>query len=299
MNAAVAPVRAWRLHLGAHKTATTHLQSLLTAMRDDCVARGIDPIPYPALKPLKLHRPSPWDWRSWLGGRALGAAVTRALAPLRRGPDIVILSNEDLLGWTDEALAASPYPRAESRLRAVRAVTDGAEVALFLAVRGWDALLPSAYAQLLRHGPVPGGFAALATRVMQETPAWSDLATRLTALFPDTTLTVWRQEDYRANAAVILEAVVGAPLGPLPAIAPPARTRAPSAAAIAAAEALDPGLPADAWRRRVAALFADDPADGAAYAPIDAATRAALQARYAEDLAQLAALPRVRLLRFD
>jgi hypothetical protein len=226
-------------------------------------------------------------------------AVTRALGPLRRGPEVVLLSNEDLLGWTDEALVTSPYPRAATRLRAVRAAAEGAAVALFLAVRGWDGLLPSAYAQMLRHGPAPGGFAALAARVTREGPAWSALAARLTALFPGATLTVWRQEDYRTNAAAILETVVGAPLGPLPAVAPPARTRAPSAAAIAAAEALDPGLPPEAWRRRVAALFADDPAEGRAYAPLDTATRAALQARYAEDLARLAGLERVRLLRFD
>jgi hypothetical protein len=39
------PVRSWRIHLGAHKTATTHLQETLTAVRPALAERGIDFIP--------------------------------------------------------------------------------------------------------------------------------------------------------------------------------------------------------------------------------------------------------------
>ncbi len=38
----LAPITTWRIHIGAHKTATTHVQEILTLMRPQLVARGID-----------------------------------------------------------------------------------------------------------------------------------------------------------------------------------------------------------------------------------------------------------------
>ena len=44
------PVSHWRIHIGAHKTATTHLQQTLAAIRARLVEQGIDPIPLAALR---------------------------------------------------------------------------------------------------------------------------------------------------------------------------------------------------------------------------------------------------------
>ena len=46
----LAPVSHWRIHIGAHKTATTHLQQTLAAIRPRLVEQGIDPIPLAALR---------------------------------------------------------------------------------------------------------------------------------------------------------------------------------------------------------------------------------------------------------
>ena len=50
------PVSNWRIHIGAHKTATTHLQQTLAAIRPRLVEQGIDPIPLAALRASGLAR---------------------------------------------------------------------------------------------------------------------------------------------------------------------------------------------------------------------------------------------------
>ena len=55
---------------------------------------------------------------------------------------------------------------------------------------------------------------------------------------------IWRQEDYRANAQAIMETVCGCPRAAAR-ISEPTWTRSPSAAAIAAAEALPADMPMD------------------------------------------------------
>jgi hypothetical protein len=78
--------------------------------------------------------------------------------------------------------------------------------------------------------------------------------------------------------------------GPLPTLGAPERTRTPSAAAIAEAEALPPDLPPNERRARVAAIYARDLAEGGArYDPVPPDLRARLRETYAEDLARLRA----------
>ena len=87
-------------------------------------------------------------------------------------------------------------------------------------------------------------------------PSWFDLVARHPRRGARAAARIWRQEDYRANARAIMEALCGCPLGPLPEIADPTWTRSPSAAAIAAAEALPPDLPRAERLARVREIFA-------------------------------------------
>ena len=86
-------------------------------------------------------------------------------------------------------------------------------------------------------------------------------------------LRIWRQEDYRANAAAIMEAVCGCALRPLPEISDPTWTRSPSAAAIAAAEALPADMPPPSAAAGCATIFAASEPEGDRFRPFSAAER--------------------------
>lgn len=67
-------VSEWRIHLGAHKTATTHLQNSLAVRADEIRRAGATFIPLEAVRPIferyfhpagRGRRPSPPARRTW------------------------------------------------------------------------------------------------------------------------------------------------------------------------------------------------------------------------------------------
>lgn len=286
----LAPVRHWRIHLGAHKTATTHLQETLTLVRPALAARGIDYLPNRLVRERRLARTL---WRRQLKARLpvigpwhMRETIEAVVTPLRLGPETVVLSEENILGIPDQILRVPFYPQAALSVARLAALGRRAELVFFLSIRGYDTLLPSAYAESLKFRPPrPGGFdaAGLAARA----PSWYELVAQIRRAAPGVPLRIWRQEDYRANAEAIMAEVCGLELGPLPDISDPSWTRSPTAEGIRAAEALDPGLSMAERRERVGEIYAT--AEGERYRPFAEAERRALRERYAADLARIEA----------
>ena len=166
-------------------------------------------------------------------------------------------------------------------------------------MRGFERLLPSAYVQRLRHHPDPGldGFGPIRAAALRQPPNWTELLLRLRDTLPGARFTVWRQEDYRAQDWRILSCFCGVEIPPSERLADPPLTRSPSARAVAAIEALDPGLvgPArvEAARRIVDADTGDEPFD-----PFTEAEKRLLAEAYAADLAELDRRLPGTLLRF-
>ena len=299
----LAPITSWRIHIGAHKTATTHLQETLAAIRPVLVERGVDFIPNPELRrsgfaKALAHRLT-WNRVPPLRGPMVRRVVARHLDPLRAGPATLVLSEEKLIGGSQQIFAEPIYPRMQRIIALLATLGRRAEVTLFLSIRSFDTQLPSAYVQELRYmPPIAGGFDNVKRRVLKRPPSWFELVRRIRAAAPGVPLRVWRQEDYRQNTAAILAALTGiGELGPLPEVDDPSWTKSPSLEAIRAVEAL-PAMPEAERREQARAIFRDDDGEGARFRPFDPEERALLQARYAADLERIAALdPRI-LLRF-
>lgn len=279
------PVRHWRVHVGAHKTATTHLQETLTAVRGALAAQGLDYIPNPLLRQRRFAR-TIWKRRPLarlplVGPRHMREALEAVITPLRLGPDTVVLSEENILGIPDQILRQPFYPQASQSIARLATLAGRAKLVLFLSIRGYDALLPSAYAESLKfRPPAAGGFDA--DRLAARPPSWHELVQRIHRAAPGVPLRIWRQEDYRANAPRIMLEVCGFELGPLPEIMDPSWTRSPTAEGIHAAERLDPSLSMEERRERVGDLYAAS--EGDRFRPFSDAQQKALAARYLEDL---------------
>ena len=130
-------------------------------------------------------------------------------------------------------------------------------------------------------------------------PSWFDLVSRIRAAAPGIPLRIWRQEDYRANARAIMEAVCGCALGPLPEISDPTWTRSPSADAIAAAEALPRDLPRAERLTRVREIFAAAEPGADRFRPFGTAERQRLRAHYEADLERIARVHPDVLMHFE
>ena len=288
----VVPVRQWRIHVGAHKTATTHLQETLTRVRTSLADGGVDFIPTELLR-TRRFAPTLWGRRPLarvpiLGPAHMRDAIETAVQPLRLGPDVVVISEENVLGIPQQIFAEPFYPHAGNALGRLASLSARAEMVLFLSIRGYDTFLPSAYAEHLKHAaPEPGGFETLRERLVARPPSWHDLVGRIHAAVPGVRLVIWRQEDYRANDAAIMAEVCGCPLPPLPEISDPTWTRSPSAAAIATAEALPADLPYGERRARVHDIFAASEPEGDRFRPFSRGERARLRAAYDDDLERI------------
>lgn len=286
-------IHSWRIHLGAHKTATTHVQETLALIRPQLNARDVDFIPNAVLRTSGLAKAlgaRPVARRiPALRGRAVRGMMAAHVDPHRAGPRTMVLSEEKLLGGSRQVFLDPFYPAADRVTPMLSSLGDRADLMLFLSIRSLDTQLPSAYVQELKFGPAPeGGFAALKARVLARPPRWSDLVDRIRRAAPNARIRVWRQEDYRQNAAAILGALCGCEIGPVPEIADPAWTKSPGRAAVRAAEALPRDLPQDERHQRALDIFRAG-WGGERFSPFTAAERAFLRTHYARDLERIAA----------
>jgi len=280
------PIRDWRIHLGAHKTATTHLQHTLRAHRDALVAHDMDFIPHGPMRVLSHRFSRPRGWRSMLRGRPLAWQFNRELQKQRRGPATMLISDEDLLGYAYDQLTTPLYGQPKC-LHLLKTLARTGRMRLFLGIRSLDGLVPSAYAQTLKAlVPEPDMMARTRRALAADPPSWVELVERLRAALPGVPLTVWRYEDYRAHWREILALYVGRDVGEFPDLPPPQLTVSPSPLAIAKAEALDPALPMKDRIATVLDLYARYPAgdEFGVYRPLDPAETDRFRARYAEDV---------------
>lgn len=280
------PVTELRVHLGAHKTATTHLQDSLVAHRDAIAHAGIDYIPREDFGPLQRRFSNPDHWRKRLWSWPVKQLFLKQFRELRSGATTVLLSDEDLLGFSYD-LFTLPVYRDLRGLHVVRSLARDTKLTLFLSIRAFDQILPSAYAQTIKAiAPKPGWMDEIRAGIAQSPPSWVELVGRLKAMFPQATLHVWCQEDYRGHSQEILSFFVGRDVGQFPKLPPPVRTTSPSNEAIEAAERVDPSLSMEARRKRVREIFYEKlPAgDGRApFEPLDDGEVALLRERYEAD----------------
>ncbi|RJP41456.1 MAG: hypothetical protein C4548_09250 [Desulfobacteraceae bacterium] len=160
-------------HIGAHKTASTHLQMTLAK----CTFRpGVRYVPLNRLRtmltsPVRKKRPH-LPWHRWYNGTWL-------------------FSDENILGTTANALRMYPDPA-----HALRYFRD-CELRVFLCVRCYDTFLASAYGERLWRHPYQPFAGDLPVR------RWPDIVRELKNALSGTPIHIWRYEDYREHARAI------------------------------------------------------------------------------------------------
>ncbi|MBI1415888.1 MAG: hypothetical protein GC146_01575 [Limimaricola sp.] len=284
------------LHLGAHKTATTHLQKLMHANRAALVEAGVR-----YYGPEFLRRPRRSIGTSFgINPDAVhrnGRSPLEQLDFLAKGDRLVVLSDENFAGPLHDGagnVMVPLYEGAAARVAALAAALAPNPLHLFLAIRQPTTFLTSAYSQSLFGGVAigAGGFRDLNPPDRLD---WADLVARLAAVPGLAGLTVWRYEDYRAGLPSILEALLGPAAAVLPApAAQPANqglsVRAQKAVMEWAVHGVEGPL-AQRARRRFP-VTEDNPA----FDLFEADGHEAAARAYADQVDRIRALPGVRLL---
>lgn len=289
-----------RLYLGAHKTATTHLQGILMANREGLAAQGVG-------------LSSPQDVRKdWLplyfqAVRALGekghvpARLAEPLQAARPATGDWILTEENIIGVPIELLTqAGIYPNAARRLATLRALYPGDRISLHFSLRSYESFWRSMYSEIVRNrGFLP--WAEFYRPAVFAARSWTDTVAAFVSVLPEAEITLWRFEDFRAVMPQALAELSGqADVAPLIAAYQPEATRPSlSQKAMDMLADLAPVIGKTEVLRLTERINDHySVAKGQApFDPFDAETAAAMRAAYARDVATIRSrFPQVRFL---
>jgi len=187
------------VHLGAHKTASTHFERLV---RDSKVASAADDVAVPlrAVIRANLTRRLSSARKEKEAGRTDPLALRRLLADAdadtggraRR----VFVSDENIIGTPPRVFKKHRmYPHATKRVRAMLLLTGSSNLTCFLAIREPASFVSSAYAESMRKGAFASRDAYLGETPLA-TMRWTRVILALRRALGSVPLVVWTFEDY-------------------------------------------------------------------------------------------------------
>ena len=277
-------------HIGAHKTATSHLQRSISTQAETLYAAGVA-----FLGPDHLRLPGQ-SVSALFGLKPAKPCVSDLIRTVRATCHRLVISEENFVGSLNSPRRkpmVCRYPDAAPRVDAV-AQALGQKVDVFLGIRRPTAFVNSSYCQQLMGGRI--------VRMAQyrrinplESVDWSDLVHRLRAMPGVGQLVVWCHEDYATH----FHAICAGLLGPVAAdlVAPLNRRIHASLSAAAVAEVLHRHDLGETGNLGAAARKLLPVSDG--YPPFDGFTvaeHAAGNAAYLAQIATIGAMPGVTLL---
>ncbi len=122
----------------------------------------------------------------------------------------VLLSEENLIGTSRDILLPKIYPDLETNLRAIRTLVHNNDYIIFIAIRNFKDIIPSAYSQMVREGKIQKGFLDDVSRsILINGRTWKDFITRLFSVIPEDRVRIYRYEDYFYHSQEILSSIAG------------------------------------------------------------------------------------------
>ncbi|MDE4175255.1 hypothetical protein PXK01_13915 [Phaeobacter sp. PT47_59] len=186
------------LWLGAHKTGTTYLQSLLPHARSALARSGTLYVGLEAFRGLYSN--------PILNGTASTAA--RALPRSTSGTPRYLIFDENIPALVQDVLSRHAlYPEGAERALHLARQAGIHPGRIVLGIRSFDSYLPSLYCEVLKSMPF------LPFSDFNRTPlialSWCELIERLAAAFPRAQVCVYRAEDLKGRESDLLAWVTG------------------------------------------------------------------------------------------
>jgi len=197
-------------HVGAHKTATTYMQSSLRSNRERLAACNIDFVDLWARQPAeRLYR------RSLTLSIESGSPESRDLSDLATNlRDIVtdaspsrhslaVLSFENMLGSYDLTRGPAPYPYAAAAAQHIVDAFPDSDIQLFFSIRSLDRFLESGYLQRVVTRRETRKFEQYVSEVDLEALSWIRVVRALESVVGAENLTLWEYESFFSAEAEI------------------------------------------------------------------------------------------------
>jgi len=185
------------LHLGAHKTATTHFQNVLEANRH----LYHDGITYVAMEEFRNNM------RRTKNGIDFGSSGPY-LNKIKALSQTLVISEENLSGETKDIYKELfLYSSMEDRLNDFKRFTqDFEKVEIWFSVRSMDGFLPSIYCEALRHFPYKSFNEVYGMNYSQ---IWLPVIQSICRAFPNSKVNVISHENYTSVLPEVIKQIFG------------------------------------------------------------------------------------------
>jgi len=186
------------LHLGVHKTATTHIQSRLANSMDMLRINKLDYIPL-----YKFRK----GFTSQLHKRSYGLSGFQKAFPDSTAAEHLILSDENILGGVKNIGEGLIYKNAQKRIKKVLTLFKGYDVRIFVTVRNYSDYYVSRYVESLRHHSF-NSFEAFYSQVKLSELSWLDTLNQIKSV-SNVPISVVDFNDLISNETGFFEKLLG------------------------------------------------------------------------------------------
>jgi hypothetical protein len=194
------------LYLGAHKTATTHLQGILLANRERLLSKNVT-------------LSAPQDVRKeWLpafckfcsnAGKNAGAGLVQRLNAIAPEGGLWILTEENIVGVSNDFTTKTGiYPAAADRIGRLVELFRNANISLFFSLRSYDSFYRSAYSEVVRNrGYLP--FDEFYDDDRFKNNSWVETVRTFQNVLPQERIVLWKFEDFRSLVPRLVHLMTG------------------------------------------------------------------------------------------
>ena len=237
------------LHGGFHKTATSHIQSILARNSKMLEREGVSYVHHRDMRkrftvPVQcnVYNAIGMDWNPKISDQEL-AGMTGAFFDelLASGPERIILSDENMAGHCGHCVKRGMLYRWRRKLIEVFAAQFPYGVGeVHLGVRNYADFFASAYVEYLRS--VQGQWFVdeplMRKQVLEVMPSWHNILKSIVTFFPGAKVYVWKYEDFRKIDQIILANLCGPEIDVQKLKEPKDKNKRPTASGRAVAELL-------------------------------------------------------------
>jgi len=191
-----------KLYLGAHKTATTHIQKLLDANREKLITNNIKLSIPDDIRAKWL--PALYEYSNLHNIKYLSAIKSECP---ENGTWIV--AEENISGTSYEfKIHSGIYPNLKNRLNSIKSIFKDDNIELFFSIRSYDSFYRSAYLEVVRNrGYTP--FTDFYDEKRYKNNSWVNVLDALISIIPEENITLWCYEDFREIIPDLLRGLTG------------------------------------------------------------------------------------------
>ena len=192
------------LHLGAHRTGSTHVQGVLGKNTALLAAAGIGA---PSQEAVKIALTKPINVYPAPTHAGFEQLVHNSGC---EGRKTVVISDENLLGFLNSIFSHGEfYPDTAVNMVALKAMLPVAPAKIVIAIRPYDSFFASAYGRWLAPKRMVLPRAALSELMLGLARGWGDVLTEVAAAFPESELRISEYSPAPRFAPSQLAAILG------------------------------------------------------------------------------------------